>query len=185
MGAYFTVRTAKSPSLFSPATARESDSKATLRTGKLMAKAFAASFEEKDREAVARTLTTAIISTYWNNIQQSARMPLPLPEPFVLQEMIHLPDAAYVLARTMGDAASTLDPLAAAEVRGRNAQKANGTQASEPVPRAFVFSHPHAEDARSFYIFCTDTSIQISPHSGTVSRFAPSRSIRACIRAWL
>lgn len=114
MGAYFSLRASKTPSLFSQATGREADSRNTLLTGKLMAKAFAASFEDEDRETVARTLTTAIIFAYWEKIQEGVRKPLALPDPFVLQETIHLPNTAYTLASTMGEAASTLDPLAAA-----------------------------------------------------------------------
>lgn len=79
-----------------------------------MAKALAASFDERDRQAVARTLTTAIISAYWKNIQEDERKPLTLREPFVLQQTIHLPNTAYTLASAMGEAASTLDSQAAA-----------------------------------------------------------------------
>ena len=114
MGAYFSLRTSKTPPIFIQAIGREPDPRNTLRTGKLMAKALSASFEEKDREAVARTLTTAIVSAYWRNIQEGARRPLALRDPFVLQQTVRLPNTAYTLASAMGEAASTLEPLAAA-----------------------------------------------------------------------
>ena len=114
MGAYFSLRASKSPSIFIQGIGRGPDPRNTLRTGKLMARALSASFEEKDRETVARTLTTAIVSVYWRNIQEGARRPLALRDPFVPQQTVRLPDTAYTLASAMGEAASTLEPLAAA-----------------------------------------------------------------------
>ncbi len=114
MGAYFSIRTSKAPSLFGPAASKKSDSRDTLRAGKLAARVLAASFMEKEREAAARTLTTAIVSAYWENIQEGAHEPLALRDPFVLHQPFRLPDAAYTLANAMGEAASELDPLAAA-----------------------------------------------------------------------
>ena len=113
MGAYFTLRTAKRAPLFLPETVRQTDPKVTLRSGKLMAKAFAASFEGKDREAVARSFTSATIETYWNKIQEGASHRFQLPELFAAQQIAELPDTALTLARTMGEAACDLDPLAA------------------------------------------------------------------------
>lgn len=114
MGAYFTLRTAKKPSLFSPAMARQTDPKITLRSGKLMAKAFAASYEDQEREAIARAFTTAVLSGYWRKIQDGAPHHFPLPQPFARQASAELPDTAQALAQTMGEAASLLEPLAAA-----------------------------------------------------------------------
>ena len=113
MGAYFTLRTAKKAPLFLPESVRQTDPKVTLRSGKLMAKAFAASFEDKDREAVARSFTTTTIETYWNKIQEGASFYIALPEFFAAQQTADLPDTALSLAKTMGEAASVLDPLAA------------------------------------------------------------------------
>jgi adenine-specific DNA-methyltransferase len=113
MGAYFTLRTAKKAPLFLTESVRQTDPKVTLRSGKLMAKAFAASFEDKDREAVARSFTTATIETYWNKIQEGASFYIALPEFFAAQQTAELPDTALSLAKTMGEAASVLDPLAA------------------------------------------------------------------------
>jgi adenine-specific DNA-methyltransferase len=114
MGAYFSLRAQKFPSLFIEPTSREADAKNTLRAGKLTAKDLAYSFEQIDREALARTLTTAIISVYWDRVQQEAQERLPLRDQFVIQRTIQLPRSARALARSMGEAASTLDPLAAA-----------------------------------------------------------------------
>ena len=113
MGAYFTVKTTRNRPFPGPAQG-PADPKFTLKTGKLMAKAFALSYEEKEREAIARSFTTEILTNYWNKIQESARKPFPLPEPFVLQKRMRLPETARTLAATMGEAASALEPLAAA-----------------------------------------------------------------------
>jgi adenine-specific DNA-methyltransferase len=113
MGAYFTLRTAKTAPLFSGEQVRLTDPRVTLRSGKLMAKAFAASFEGMDREAVARTFTTATIATYWNKIQEGASHRFRLPAFFAEQPSAELPDTALTLARIMGEAACDLDPLAA------------------------------------------------------------------------
>jgi adenine-specific DNA-methyltransferase len=78
-----------------------------------MAKAFAASFEGHAREAVARKFTTSILETYWHKIQQSAAHDFELPEFFTAQVSAELPNTALTLARTMGEAAGELDPLAA------------------------------------------------------------------------
>lgn len=113
MGAYFTLRTEKRPSLFSPAATRPTDPVITLRSGKLMAKAFAASYEGQEREAIARAFTTAVLSGYWRKIQEDAPHQFPLPQAFALQKSAELPDTAQTLADTMGEAASLLEPLAA------------------------------------------------------------------------
>src|ERR1700694_1373289 len=113
MGAYFTLRTAKKAPLFLTETGRQTDPKETLRSGKLMAKAFAASFEGKDREAVARSFITATIETYWNKIQEGASHKFSLPAFFRSQPAAELPDTALSLAKAMGKAASVLEPLAA------------------------------------------------------------------------
>jgi adenine-specific DNA-methyltransferase len=113
MGAYFTLRTAKTAPLFFGEQVRLTDPKVTLRSGKLMAKAFAASFEGMDREAVARSFTTATIATYWDKIQEGASHRFRLPAFFAEQPTAELPDTALTLARTMGEAACDLDPLAA------------------------------------------------------------------------
>jgi len=114
MGAYFNLRTSRTAALFSQTAGREFDFKYTLRTGRLMARTFAGSFEEKDREAIARTFTTAIVSSYWENVQEKSGFHLPLRDAFILQRTIELPNATEALARSMGQAASALDPLAAA-----------------------------------------------------------------------
>ncbi|MEK6398753.1 MAG: N-6 DNA methylase, partial [Terriglobus sp.] len=114
MGAYFTLRTERKPSLFSPATARQTDPVITLRSGKLMAKAFAASYDGEEREAIARTFTTAVLSGYWRKLQEGAPHRFSLPEPFARQQSAELPDTAQTLAETMGEAAGLLEPLAAA-----------------------------------------------------------------------
>lgn len=67
----------------------------------------------KAREAVARTFTTSILETYWHKIQQSAAHDFALPEFFTAQVSAELPNTALTLARTMGEAAGDLDPLAA------------------------------------------------------------------------
>jgi adenine-specific DNA-methyltransferase len=113
MGAYFTLRTDKKAPLFVTEHVRTTDPKVTLRSGKLMARAFAASFEGTDREAVARAFTTATIATYWNKIQEGASHRFRLPPFFAVQSNVELPDTAMTLAKTMGEAACELDPLAA------------------------------------------------------------------------
>lgn len=113
MGAYFTLRTARKAPLFIAESVRLTDPRVTLRSGKLMAKAFAASFEGENRESVARAFTTATIATYWDKIQEGASHHFRLPEFFAEQPTAELPDTALTLARTMGEAACDLDPLAA------------------------------------------------------------------------
>jgi adenine-specific DNA-methyltransferase len=113
MGAYFSLRAVKNAPLSRGDTARPTDPKVTLRSGKLMAKAFADSFEGKTREAVARAFTTSIIETYWRKIQETAAHDFALPAFFDAQMPADLPDTALTLASTMGQAASLLDPLAA------------------------------------------------------------------------
>jgi adenine-specific DNA-methyltransferase len=78
-----------------------------------MAKAFADSFAGKDREAVARSFTTATVQVFWDKIQEGESHPFRLPEFFAHQAAADLPDTAQILARAMGEAASKLDPLAA------------------------------------------------------------------------
>jgi adenine-specific DNA-methyltransferase len=114
MGAYFTLRTTKRFPLFEAAASVTTDAKVTLRSGKVMAKAFAASFEGDQRESVARTFTTAVLETYWNKIQEAVAYPFPLPRLFAIQKHTDLPITARRLASTMGEAASALEPLAAA-----------------------------------------------------------------------
>jgi len=113
MGAYFTLRTNRKALPFVAEHVRTTDPKVTLRSGKLMARAFAASFEGKNREAVARAFTTATIATYWNKIQEGAAHRFRLPAFFAVQSTVELPDTALTLAKTMGEAACELDPLAA------------------------------------------------------------------------
>src|SRR5579883_309567 len=113
MGAYFTLKTANRPSLFTQATLWQTDPKITLKTGKLMAKAFAASYYGLEREAIARAFTTAVLSEYWRKTQEGARHRFPLPPPFVRQASAELPNTARAIAETMGEAASLLEPLAA------------------------------------------------------------------------
>lgn len=114
MGAYFSVRSVKK---FAPLplidVASPPGPRATLRSGKLMAKALAASFEGPAREAIARGFTTAVLRQYWRGIQ-GAEFPIPLTKPFVSMDNAELPAPAFQLAREMGDAAATLEPLAAA-----------------------------------------------------------------------
>lgn len=114
MGAYFTLHTAKKSPLLHAAMSRTPDPKVTLRSGKVMARAFAESFEGDHRESIARAFTTAIIETYWSKVQENAVRAFPLPELFVLQKTADLPVTAYTLASAMGEAASALEPLAAA-----------------------------------------------------------------------
>jgi len=113
MGAYFTLQAVKKKPLRHQETAMPTDPKVTLRSGKLMAKAFAASYRRKLREAVARAFTTAIIDTYWSKLQETLSYDFDMPEIFAAQPTAELPDTALSLARTMGEAASTLEPLAA------------------------------------------------------------------------
>src|ERR1700676_4521097 len=113
MGAYFNLRAGKKSPPRTADAERPSDPRVTLRSGKLMAKAFAASYEGKSRESIARTSTTSVIETYWRKIQESAAHTFALPEVFCLQPPTELPDTALNLARTMGEAASSLEPLAA------------------------------------------------------------------------
>jgi adenine-specific DNA-methyltransferase len=114
VGAYFNLRTTHAPTLFSQAFSQDSESKNALRAGKIVAKMIAASFEGNDREAAARTLTTAIVSAYWTSIQEGRRNAMELRDPFVPQQTIRLPNSAYTLASALGEAAGSLDPLAAA-----------------------------------------------------------------------
>jgi hypothetical protein len=113
MGAYFNLRAVRKSAARRADAARPTDPKVTLRSGKLMAKAFAGSYEGKARESVARSFATSVIETYWHKIQESAANSFALPEFFCLQGATELPDTARNLARTMGEAASSLDPLAA------------------------------------------------------------------------
>src|SRR5260370_1346985 len=114
MSAYFSLHTDKKLPLFDVASVGTGDPKVTLRSGKLMARALAASFCGTQREAVARSFSRAVVETYWDQIQAQANYAFPLPEPFVLEKPVNLPITACALARPMGEAASTLEPLAAA-----------------------------------------------------------------------
>src|SRR5713226_8642308 len=114
MGAYFNLRTTKKLPLVDATTSLATDPKVTLRSGKLMARAFAASLEGDRRESIARTFTTAILERYWSKIQENAVRAFPLPKSFVIQKTAALPVTACTLASTMGEAASSLEPLAAA-----------------------------------------------------------------------
>ena len=114
MGTYFTLRAAKKLPLFDAATPISTDAGETLRSGKVKAKAFAGSFQGGERECMARTFTKAIIESYWKRLQKGAVFPFSLPDFFSLQRTTDLPDTAYTLAFTMGEAASSLEPLAAA-----------------------------------------------------------------------
>jgi adenine-specific DNA-methyltransferase len=114
MGTYFSLRTEKKLPLFHAVAPRTTAAKETLRSGKLMARALATSFEGSEREAAARAYTYAILESYWTKIQENAAYPFPLRELLVSRKTIELPDAAYVRASTLGEAASTLEPLAAA-----------------------------------------------------------------------
>src|SRR5215469_6179455 len=114
MGAYFSLRTEKKLPLFDAAALATNLPKDSLRAGKLKARAFAVSFEGTQREAAARTFTHAILESYWKKIQEAAACPFPLRELFLVQNTVELPDTACALASTMGNAAGTLEPLAAA-----------------------------------------------------------------------
>jgi adenine-specific DNA-methyltransferase len=113
MGAYFSLRTEKELPLFRAA-ARTLDHKETMRSGKLMARALVCSYEGPQREAMARSFTRVVSETYWNKIQEQISPQFSLPEMFVIQRNIKLSDTASALASTMGEAASALEPLAAA-----------------------------------------------------------------------
>src|SRR4051794_28277422 len=115
MGAYFSVGTAKKPRPFPlfDGMAPE-DAGVTLRSGKLFAKALAGTYEGEAREAVARAFTSAIVKTYWNRIQDAAAFPFSLPSKFAKLAEGQLSEEAGGLARRMGIAAGTLEPLAAA-----------------------------------------------------------------------
>jgi adenine-specific DNA-methyltransferase len=114
MGAYFGVGTAKTLPPFAAAAHAITTPTITLRSGKLAAKAFAASFEGAERESVARSFTLAIVESYWMQIQAGARRPFPLPEFFAREKSTTLPERAGAIAHSMGRAAGTLEPLAAA-----------------------------------------------------------------------
>jgi adenine-specific DNA-methyltransferase len=114
MGAYFSVGTAKTPPLFAAARVGTTAPQITLRSGKRMAKAFAASYEGAQRESVARCFTLAIIESYWTQIQAGSQRPFPLPEFFAPEKSTTLPERASAIAHSMGRAASILEPLAAA-----------------------------------------------------------------------
>lgn len=108
MGAYFNLNVRR---LAKPE--RHTDPRATLRSGRLMARAFAAPLPDQSREAVARAFTTAMIERYWSKIQTDTLHRFQLPGTFRVQPSAHLTSGALALARTMGDAASSLAPLAA------------------------------------------------------------------------
>lgn len=114
MGAYFTVGTAKTLPPFAAGRDATATPAITMRSGKLIAKAFAASFEGAERESVARRFTREIIESYWTQIQAGARRSFPLPEFFALEKSTTLPERPSAIALSMGRAASMLEPLAAA-----------------------------------------------------------------------
>jgi hypothetical protein len=94
MGAYFSMGTAKALPPFAVVTDATASPAISLRSGKLMAKAFAASFEGAERESVARCFTLKIIESYWAQIQAGATRPFPLPEFFALEKSTTLPERA-------------------------------------------------------------------------------------------
>jgi adenine-specific DNA-methyltransferase len=79
-----------------------------------MAKAFAASCKGEEREAVARAFSTAVVEVYWNRIQEPSLRIFQLPRIFAKLRIPDLPETARALACAMGEAASDLEPLAAA-----------------------------------------------------------------------
>jgi adenine-specific DNA-methyltransferase len=114
MGTYFNLRTEKSLPLFDAVAIGTTEPKAILRSGKLMAKAFAASLNGRQREGAARSFTHAIVRSYWNKIQENFPCPFHLRELFVSQNAVALPNTESALATTMGEVAGNLEPLAAA-----------------------------------------------------------------------
>lgn len=114
MGTYFNLRTEKKLPLFDALPDRASDAKAVLRSGKAAARDFADLFEGARRQAMARTFTSEVVESYWRKNQETSARKIPLCKPFVRQERAELPERLISLACGMGEAASVLEPLAAA-----------------------------------------------------------------------
>jgi adenine-specific DNA-methyltransferase len=114
MSAYFSLPAAKREPPFAAPGVGTGDPKSILLSGKLTAKSLAASFDGKHREAMARSFTLAILESYWDHIQEGRARSFALPELFAIEKSARLPEMANAIARRMGQAASTLEPLAAA-----------------------------------------------------------------------
>jgi adenine-specific DNA-methyltransferase len=89
------------------------DPAAVLEDGKLMARALASTLKDDQRLALARSFCALAIEAYWIEIQQQYSRVWPLPEQFLPCPNDKLHESAMSLARTMGRAASRLDPIAA------------------------------------------------------------------------
>jgi len=114
MGAYFSLETDRRLPLLDPVATGTCDPKTTLQAGKLTARAFASLFEGTQREAVARSFVRALVETYWSHIQKRASPAISLPATFLSERGVDLAGTVRALAKAMGEAASALEPLAAA-----------------------------------------------------------------------
>src|SRR5690242_4112872 len=115
MGAYFSLRSyRKSPSLPLFDIAEPADAKDCLRAGKLVARSLAEQYEGSRRESIARAFTTAIVASYWNEIQKSEPHFFPLPDRFCDEVLQPLPLDSASTAHRMGQQSARLEPAAAA-----------------------------------------------------------------------
>ncbi|MEQ8826926.1 MAG: N-6 DNA methylase, partial [Parvibaculum sp.] len=96
----------------------ESEARAILTDGVIMARALAASAEQDERLAMARALVHVTIEAYWSRAQKDGPKSWTLAELSPQIERAEISDSACALARSMGQAAASLDAMEASYLIG-------------------------------------------------------------------
>lgn len=91
----------------------------TLEVERVMSRALAASAPEADRLVLAYSFGHRVITAWWHALTAADAKAQPLREPLQAFELVELPEAAQVLADTVGKIAARLDPESAAHKIGR------------------------------------------------------------------
>jgi adenine-specific DNA-methyltransferase len=79
----------------------------------VMARALASSMQGAGQLPLARAMTSAIVSAYWDSAQKDQAEPWPVAEPPAQSEFAALSDSASALAQSAGAAAAALDVMEA------------------------------------------------------------------------
>ena len=87
---------------------------ATMEAGRIMSRALAASARPADRLGIAHSLGHRLITAWWQALTSADAAPQPLREPLRALDLVELPEAAQVLADSIGTAAAQLDAEPAA-----------------------------------------------------------------------
>jgi adenine-specific DNA-methyltransferase len=86
----------------------------TLEAGRVMSRALAALSPEAGRLALARGFGSRLVTAWWRAFSVSMKSPELLRSPVETFDLVELPDAALALADSLGAAAATHHPEAAA-----------------------------------------------------------------------